>query len=214
MSARYPGYDVLAKYSSPSWNDKTRQVIDRRLAITRDPKFFSPSEWQTLEALCARILPQPGDRPPVPLAAYVDDKLHAGRRDGYRHADLPRQEEAWRIVLAGLDAAAQADFGGRFHELATQAQDDLVARMAEGRLRQEAWRGVSSRLLFRWRVMPDIVNGYYAHPTAWSEIGFGGPAGPRGYVRMGFDRRDPWEAAEARGDPEQARKTNRAIGNA
>ena len=34
-------------------------------------------------------------------------------------------------------------------------------------------------------------------PTAWNEIGFGGPASPRGYVRMGLDRRDPWEAVEA-----------------
>ena len=35
-------------------------------------------------------------------------------------------------------------------------------------------------------------------PTAWSEIGWGGPASPRGYVRMDFDERDPWEAAEAK----------------
>ena len=33
MSERYPGYDVLAKRHSPSWNEQTRQVIDRRLAI-------------------------------------------------------------------------------------------------------------------------------------------------------------------------------------
>jgi hypothetical protein len=37
---------------------------------------------------------------------------------------------------------------------------------------------------------------YYAHPQAWDEIGFGGPASPRGYVRMGFNRYDPWEAVE------------------
>ena len=45
---------------------------------------------------------------------------------------------------------------------------------------------------------------YYSHPHAWSEIGFGGPASPRGYVRMDFDRRDPWEAAEA--EPGQRRQ--------
>jgi hypothetical protein len=38
----------------------------------------------------------------------------------------------------------------------------------------------------------------YAHPVAWSDIGFGGPASPRGYVRLGFDTRDPWEAKERR----------------
>ena len=48
-------------------------------------------------------------------------------------------------------------------------------------------------------------------PTAWNEIGFGGPASPRGYVRMDFDRRDPWEAAEARpGMEDEARAGERS----
>ncbi len=33
MRERYPGYDVLAKRHTPSWNEKTREVVDRRLAI-------------------------------------------------------------------------------------------------------------------------------------------------------------------------------------
>jgi len=45
-------------------------------------------------------------------------------------------------------------------------------------------------------VLRTAVSIYYAHPAAWNEIGFGGPASPRGYVRLGFDRRDPWEADE------------------
>jgi hypothetical protein len=54
---------------------------------------------------------------------------------------------------------------------------------------------------------------FYSHPWAWNEIGFGGPASPRGYVRMAFDRRDPWEAAEAKpGDEAEARKANAQIG--
>jgi hypothetical protein len=33
MPERYPGYDVLRKRNSPSWNDQPRAVIDDRLAI-------------------------------------------------------------------------------------------------------------------------------------------------------------------------------------
>jgi hypothetical protein len=214
MKPRYPGYDVLAKRNSPSWNDQSRRVIDKRLAISRDPRFFTPDEWQTLAALCDRVLPQPADRPAVPLAAYVDEKLHAGRRQGYRHAALPRQEETWRVGLAALDASARAAFGAAFSVLGAADQDELIRRMAAGELNDAFWRGISSRLFFTWHALPDIVASYYAHPTSWSEIGFGGPASPRGYVRVGFDRRDPWEAAEDRGDTAAARKINRAIGNA
>ncbi len=65
---------------------------------------------------------------------------------------------------------------------------------------------------FRLSVLRDIVGAYYSHPTAWSELGFGGPASPRGYVRMDFDRRDPWEAIEATpGREEQARRENRRV---
>jgi hypothetical protein len=45
-------------------------------------------------------------------------------------------------------------------------------------------------------LLRDIVEIYYAHPSAWSEIGFGGPASPRGYLRLGTNRRDSWEAEE------------------
>ena len=66
---------------------------------------------------------------------------------------------------------------------------------------------------FKQRMARDIVHAYYAHPTAWNEIGWGGPASPRGYVRMGFDERDPWEAAEVKdGDVEAARRKNRRVG--
>jgi hypothetical protein len=37
---------------------------------------------------------------------------------------------------------------------------------------------------------------FYSHPWAWNEIGFGGPAYPRGYKNLGLDRREPWEVSE------------------
>jgi hypothetical protein len=46
-------------------------------------------------------------------------------------------------------------------------------------------------------VIHDVVGAYYAHPEAWNEIGWAGPASPRGYVRLGLNRRDAWEPEEA-----------------
>jgi len=70
-----------------------------------------------------------------------------------------------------------------------------------------------SAIFFGKRLLPDIINAYYGHPTAWSEIGFGGPASPRGYVRMDFDRRDPWEATEAKpGQADVAARKNANVG--
>ena len=196
----YPGYDVLAKRDGPSWNAKTREVLEERLAIGPETRrFFDEVEWSTMTALAERIVPQPADRgDPVPVAALVDHKLATDTRDGYRNAELPEEREAWRLGLRALDSEARARFGARFHELGAWAQDALLKLAEAGELTDAAWDGMPSKLFFHQRVLADVVKAYYAHPTAWNEIGWGGPASPRGYVRMDFDRRDPWEAAEAK----------------
>ena len=77
--------------------------------------------------------------------------------------------------------------------------------MQKGELRNSAWSPMTSDAFFRMRLARDLVLAYYAHPTAWSEIGWGGPASPRGYVRMDYDERDPWEAAEVRDGDDRSR---------
>lgn len=214
MTDRYPGYDVLNKRWSESWNEPTRQVIDRRLAVPRGPRFFTATEWATLGAVCDRIMPQPKDRPPVPLAAYVDQKITDGSLDGYRYAQMPPQGEAWQRGLAALDQSANEAHGCAFHQLSSERQDAFLHRMQQGDLVGDAWGGMPCKLFFNHRVIPDIVHAYYAHPTAWNELGFGGPASPRGYVRMGLDRSDPWEAVEAKPgeDIQRTKRRNDRVG--
>ena len=147
--------------------------------------------------------------PKVPLPAYVDAKITENHLDGYRYALLPKQGEAWRRGLAALDREARDAHGARFHDLPTELQDGLIAGMQQGELHSDAWGGMPCKPFFEHRVIADITHAYYAHPTAWNELGFGGPASPRGYVRMGLDRRDPWEAAEAKpGQEGRARREN------
>ena len=38
---------------------------------------------------------------------------------------------------------------------------------------------------------------FYSHPWAWNEIGFPGPAYPRGYLNPGVDAREHWEVADS-----------------
>lgn len=213
MSGRYPGYDVLDKRNTLSWNEPTRRAVDHRLAVHPGPRFFTESEWLTLSALCARIVTQSDDRPPVPIPAYIDDRLHSGRKDGYRFAEMLPQGEAWRAALAALDDEATRKHGARFHQLPSAEQDALLARMQQGDMEGPLWRGMPSSKFFSHRVLHDVTNAYYGHPIAWSEMGWGGPASPRGYVRLEADRRDPWEASEAKpGQEAKARRENRDVG--
>ncbi len=146
------------------------------------------------------------------MASLVDEKLARGESDGYRLAGTPRDGDAWRLGLKALDVEANAAYGGPFHALAEGLQVVLLARMQSGELKSPAWGSMTSKDFFKKRMARDIVFAYYAHPTAWSEIGWGGPASPRGYVRLDFDERDPWEAAEAGGSDEASvRRINRNV---
>lgn len=208
----YPGYDVLSKRTGPSWNEQTRRVVNGRLAIDHAPHFFSASEFATVRAIAARILPQPVTRSPIPVASLVDHKLHQGTEDGYRIAGMPRAGDAWRLGLRALDVEAETAYGEAFRGLAAGLQDHLLSLMQRGELHAAEWARMRPKDFFVKRMAHDIVYAYYSHPAAWSEIGWGGPASPRGYVRLDFNERDSWEAAEANGaDDERVRRINRHV---
>ncbi len=168
----------------------------------------------TLKAVCARIVPQPPERVrPAPIAAMVDRKLAANNGDGYRDARLPPLREAWRRALRALDAEARALRGCSFSGMSCGDQDSLLSAVQAGQVHDVSWGNMPPELFFAKRLLHDTLSAYYADPHAWNEIGFGGPASPRGYVRMNYDRRDPWEASEARpGRESLARSDNARVG--
>lgn len=200
---RYPGYDVLNKRDSPSWDAITRKVVDERLATSQQPRFFDADPWRTVSALCACLIAQPDDRPAVPVAAMLDAKLFENSGDGFRNAKLPPLREAWQRGLAALDAESRQAHEKVFAEISPAQQHDLLARMQRGELHDDAWHGMPPALFFSDRVLHDLYGAYYSHPSSWSEIGFGGPANPRGYVRLVPDRRDAWEPIEAAADDDR-----------
>jgi hypothetical protein len=201
MRARYPGYNVLEKYDTVSWNDATRRAIDKRLHEVPPRRFFTEDEWQTLWAVCERIVPQePGLLAPVPIPAFIDQKMHENQGDGAQEFGMPSMQECWRQGLRALDDEARRRFGARFRELPAGRQETVLELVQKGAVRSPEWEGVPPRQFFKGRLLPDIVTFYYGHPAGWNEIGFGGPASPRGYVRLGFNRRDPWEAVERKGE--------------
>lgn len=193
----FPGYDVLSKYRTPSWNDLTRRVVDERLISIPERSFLTLKEWNTLEAVCERLLPQTDRAEPIPIAPWIDRKLEQNQGDGYRYADMPPMRQAWRLGLKGLDQETELLFQVSF-PVADPARQDIVLRdVQDGYAQAEAWRELPPQRFFKDVLLNTVVSVYYAHPTAWSEIGFGGPASPRGYVRTGANERDPWEAKEA-----------------
>ena len=195
--APYRSYDVLDKWGSASWDDATREVVRRRLNEIPERRFFTIDEWELLEAICDHFVPQP-DRPRgrVPIVPWIDQKLERDERDGYRYADMPPMREAWRFGLRGIAEEAQLRHGRRFVDLSTEDQRRILTAIEAGEVLSPVWANLPVSRFFTGTLLKSVVAEYYAHPAAWSEAGFGGPASPRGYVRHGEGERDPWEAEE------------------
>jgi hypothetical protein len=189
-------YDVLDKWNSPSWNDQTREAVRQRLEEVPKRRFLTTEQWSLLEAVVARLVPQPDREEPVPIVPWIDAMLHHNHTPGYRYADMPPMREAWKQGLDALAAEALNRHGKCFEELSPKDQDELLTDVQHSRVESRYWRDLPAGGFFLHHLLKQVVGVYYSHPSAWSEIGFGGPASPRGYARLGFDERDPWEAKE------------------
>jgi hypothetical protein len=196
MKTPYPHYQVLEKWDSPSFDDATRAALRPRLIAIPQRRFFSESEWRLLEAIVSRVLPQPDRAEPIPVTPWIDDLLQRRRGEGFRHDNMPTMPEAWRRGLAAIDGEARRLHGHGFIELDDAARDAVLATITQDEVDAALWQGLPAQRFFIDILVKTAAGVYYSHPAAWNEIGFGGPASPRGYVRLGFDARDAWEAKE------------------
>lgn len=199
MIGRYPDFDVLE--SRDSWDEATRKVVLDRLEPPGPLRFFTAAEEPTLRAFCDIVLAQDAE-PRVPVAEFIDAKLADGRLDGYQYADMPDDRDTWRLVLQGLDEAARDRYGRASFAVAEVAtQLALVNQFSRGWLQEGGFAQLNSSRA--WSVcMRMTLSAFYSHPWAWNEIGFGGPAYPRGFMRLGGPSgpsavREPFEAPGA-----------------
>jgi hypothetical protein len=202
---RFPGFDVLA--SLDVWDDVTAGAVLARLSHPSGLSFFTPAEVAVARPLLDLLLAQDGE-PRVPVLELIDERLAVGETDGWHYDDLPEDADAWRETLAALDADAREKLGRPFAELAVEDQAALVQDVQDC---SGQWRGLPAGHV--WSLWTRYAcTAFYSHPWAWNEIGFPGPAYPRGYLNLGVDAREKHEVRDTvDADPvPAARRTERA----
>ena len=199
LRTHYPDYDVLAKWAGPDWDAQTRAVVRERVEHLPPIRFLTGEEVRLLEAIVQRLVPQPDRdaREAIPIVPWIDEKLHHDWRDGYRYVELPPLREVWRLGLAGIDETARVIHARPFLDLDVASQDNVLALIQRGEAPGDTWARLPGARFFRDVLCLTVVKIYYAHPSAWSEIGYSGPSSPRGHVRNWMGGGDPWDAHEA-----------------
>ena len=187
MHGRYPDYDVLEQTRALGPGDP--RVCSSRVERRPADPVLRPRRGSDAAARSATSSPAQDAEPRIPVLEMVDAKLYDGRLDGYRYDDMPDDTETWRLVARGprrgrrgpgaptrsppRRRAARRDRAPirRRRARGRRLGATIVAR--EGMERRHARRAVASSTPIPW---------------AWNEIGYGGPAYPRGYMRLAIGR--------------------------
>lgn len=195
----YPGFSTLKQ--KRYWDAATRKVVEERVSREKPIRFFTPEEAVTMLAVVDRIVPQEDrtDERRISILPEIDERLYENRLDGFRFEGMPPDQEAYRIAARAFEEMAQKLHGRAFHELAVREQEEILRSIhqAKPQAAQELWKQMNIER-FWTMLVSDVVAVYYAHPWAWDEIGFGGPAYPRGYMRLEEGEPEPWEVEEQR----------------
>jgi hypothetical protein len=202
-AGRFPGFDVLSQ--APHWDQVTAELITARSEPPPEVKFFNDAERACATALLDLLTGQDGepDQFVVPVLEMIDARLAAGETDGWRYEDMPEDGQAWRDTLSYLDADAAARCGTTFAEAPEADQRELVQAVQD--LKSGPWHGLPADHV--WSLWTRYAcTAFYAHPFAWAEIGFPGPAYPRGYKNAGVGKLEPFEVADARPSEDPVRE--------
>lgn len=197
----YAGFSTLSQQSF--WDAATRKVINERVHHQPPIRFFNPREASFWTIVFDHMIPQ-NDRTPdrrIPILPALDQRLYLDRTSGYRFEDMPHDREAYHLAFDAINQEAQSQYRAEFTALPHLQQDLVLKTIHDGtpQAAPEIWKRMSVHRFWQL-MMGDAIDAYYAHPWAWDEIGFGGPAYPRAYIRLERGEAEPWEVEEQRYD--------------
>lgn len=201
------GVIVLSKYKShyihfnvmdenDHWDPHTREIVEKRLTYHQFPK-DTPLNYQevhTLYTLCATLLDETREQVLSYMVHHFHTKLTSDIGEAQRKKGIPKASLLIGEGLLALNLFCMNQYNNFFHSVDDGIRKDLITKMMQGNLSLET----SSRKIpvqeFIKKILIEAVASYYSHPQTWSEIGYAGPAYPRGYVRSELGLTDPWEA--------------------
>jgi hypothetical protein len=195
----YSGYSTLAQKNN--WEEATKTAVNERVKQIPAIQFFSQQEAALLCAVVDRVMPQ-DDRAEgntIPILSILDQRLYNNSLNGFRYEDMPPDQEAYKLAIRATEEMAQARFRESFPDLTVYQQELILKSLHDGKPDPDhsIWQRMPVHRFWAM-LMEDCVTAYYSHPWAWDEIGFGGPAYPRGYMRLENGLPEPWEKEEHR----------------
>lgn len=190
---RYPSFQVMDEREE--WDPHTQIIVTNRLMEPQPCTLLSWVEHCLLMQICSALVDEKREEVVLYLLAHIDQSLSSTAGEGERKAGLPNQK---KLILDGIQYLSVYIAPDNVEDASAyeiESVSVLLQQVCEGRAAIDLW---PSELQREWfvRLLNLTVEAYCSHPQVWSEMGYAGPAYPRGYVRGDIGRLDPWEAKE------------------
>lgn len=192
---RYPGFNVMEE--EEAWDPHTRSIVTGRLAA--DPSRTDPNEGLSdaqsalLRCVLKHLLYEDREELLHFVVSHFEKKMRERYGEAQRKRDVPAEDQLITQGLLGLDDVAGKRHGKPFTECNTKQQFKLIHDLQKGRLQAVgAMALLPQKELFK-KLLSLAAEAYASHPQVWSEMGYAGPAYPRGYYRIEQGLHDPWE---------------------
>ncbi|WP_019120504.1 gluconate 2-dehydrogenase subunit 3 family protein [Brevibacillus massiliensis] len=192
--SHYPSFDVLRE--TDAWDDHTQSIVTSRVRPKTNFQFLTKQETELLRAICSLLVDDQRLNVLSYVLEHIDQTLTQAIGEGQRKAGVPNEQILIREGLQAIDAAARQLHATPFTHLKEEQQTELLQALSQGHGNTEAsptWDPAWQQPLFD-KLLTLTIESYCSHPAVWSEIGYAGPAYPRGYVRTQLGQLDPWEA--------------------
>ena len=192
LDTHYPDFDVLA--SEKEWDSNTKEIVKKRLGPFPENKFFNSKEATFISIIAQHIAYDGREDITAWIVHHLDTKLYSGIGEDQRKFGIPPAKDLIRNGLKALDRGAQLLYKKDFGSIQKNEQYNLILDLAKGTApKVPEWSKAPQKEFFK-KLASMIISAYYSHPDIWSEIGYAGPAYPRGYIRVELEITDPWEA--------------------
>jgi len=192
QKSHYPSYDVMRQQDH--WDDHTQQVVQDRLSEQPAFRFLTAEEVDQLKRLTGDLVDDHRQDIIQYVVGFIDQSLSSGIGEGQRKVGVPKAEVLLRDGLKAINKSAEKKYGQNLLSLDVGDRLQLLEQLSQnGAESVPEWTGISQIEVFK-KLLNWSIEAYYSHPRVWSEIGYGGPAYPRGYIRTGIGQLDPWEA--------------------
>lgn len=193
IQSHYPSYNVMEQ--KDHWDHHTQEIVTDRLVQKQQYQLLTDVEVEIIRSLCTHLIHDQRADIIQYVIRHIDQFISSNVGESQRKPGIPPAPQLIRDGIQAIDQLSMQRHMDHYFHLSIADQTAILSEISQAKNHNpvDVWGIIPPKELFNM-LLKLTTEAYYSHPVIWSEIGYAGPAYPRGYVRTQGGHLDPWEA--------------------